>query len=87
MLRVLVVGMIAFELFLLLGNYRVLISEKFIPKGENAYVEGWGSIDGNQRQDSLVCEYFDGRKIVKSVMWYSPNNIFGVSGCHILEKW
>ena len=87
MIRLIVFLVVAFELFLALGSYRVLIQEQFIGKGEKEYVKGWGMVDGNASSGSLICTYFNGIKTIQAVKWYSPNDIFGASGCHILEKW
>lgn len=87
MIKILLIFIVGLEVFLLAGSYRILISEGRITAGEQAHIEGWGTLSGQEKQDSIVCKYFDGKKTINIVRWYSPNDVFGVSGCHFLEKW
>lgn len=62
---------------------RVLVSEKLIKPGQSYVVEGYGDLGADQGE-SLVCQYFTGRKIVTRVYNYAPNNIFGKDECPFL---
>ena len=41
---------------------------------------------GIGNQDALVCTYFNGRKIIEYVFWYSPSNFLGKSECLFFFK-
>jgi len=70
-------------IFLYITDTKILISEKRIRVGESYFVEDWGNIE-NANQDSLVCKYFNGRRILNRVFWYSPDNLFGRDSCSFL---
>ena len=69
----------------LLSNTKILLSEKKIESGEYYYVEGWDNV-GDASQASLVCTYFNGRKIIKKVFWYAPNNFMGRDSCSFIIR-
>lgn len=71
--------------FLFITNSKILISETKVIVGQDYYVEGWGNL-GDSNQDSLACRYFNGRKILDRVYWYSPNNILGRDSCPVLLR-
>gem|GEM_PF-1881328 len=64
---------------------RILVSEKLIKPGQSYIVEGYGDL-GASREESLVCSYFTGRKMVARVYSYAPNNLFGKDECPFLAK-
>ena len=72
---------------LLFGGYKVLIKEEHIEvnKGISRIVKGYGDL-GIGNQDALVCTYFNGRKIIEYVFWYSPSNFLGKSECLFFFK-
>ncbi len=70
---------------LLLTDTRILVGEVKVESGQEYIVEGYGDLKGNQ-QASLVCSYFNGRKVLKSVFWYAPNNIMGKDSCPFLNR-
>lgn len=72
-------------LSLLLTNTRILVGETKVEPGQEYVVENYGNLKGNQ-QASLVCSYFNGRKLLKTVFWYSPNNIMGRDSCPFLNR-
>lgn len=67
-------------LTILIWGYKVLLSETKINPWENYYVEDYGDL-WKSEQSSLVCSYFNWRKILQTVFWYSPNNIMGKDSC------
>lgn len=80
------IGIIAFLwILLLVTNSRILLNEVKVAPGEYYYVEGWDNV-GDANQASLICTYFNGRKILKNVLWYSPNNIFGRDSCPFIGR-
>ena len=87
MIKVAIFSIFLFELILLFGGYKVLIKEEHIEvnKGISRIVKGYGDL-GIGNQDSLVCTYFNGRKIVEYVFWYSPSNFLGKSECLFFFK-
>ena len=87
MLKILILSVVLFELILLFGGYKVLIKEEHIEvdKGISRVVKGYGDL-GIGNQDSLVCIYFNGRKIIENVFWYSPSNFLGKSECLFFYK-
>ena len=87
MLRLIFLSVILLELILLFGEYKILVKEEHIEvkKGVTRIVKGYGNL-GVGSQDSLVCNYFNGRKVLEEVYWYSPNNIFGISTCTFFKK-
>ena len=87
MLKIIISFVVLFELILLFGGYKVLIKEEHIEvdKGISRVVKGYGDL-GIGNQDSLVCIYFNGRKIIENVFWYSPSNFLGKSECLFFYK-
>ena len=64
---------------------RILISEIKIDPGQEYFVPDYGEIHSDS-QSTLICKYFNGRKILHSVYWYSPNNVMGRDTCPILGE-
>jgi hypothetical protein len=87
MIKVAIFSIFLFELILLFGGYKVLIKEEHIEvnKGISRIVKGYGDL-GIGNQDALVCTYFNGRKIIEYVFWYSPSNFLGKSECLFFFK-
>ncbi|PJC30797.1 hypothetical protein CO051_04910 [Candidatus Roizmanbacteria bacterium CG_4_9_14_0_2_um_filter_39_13] len=80
------ISIIAFLwILLLVTNSRILLNEIKIEPREYYFVEGWDNV-GDASQASLVCTYFNGSKILKNVLWYSPNNIFGRDSCPFVDR-
>ncbi len=79
-MRYLVIGFLAISLLLAISDRRVLIWQHKVIAGEDYYVEGFGSLKTNA-QDSLVCTYWTGWSVKKTVFWHSANNIFGRDKC------
>ena len=72
--------------FILVTGKGFLLNEKMIHPGTTFYVNPTWNV-GNSQQDSLVCKYFNGGKLVYRVYWYSPNNFMGRDSCpFILEE-
>ncbi len=69
----------------LITDTKLLVSEARVRVGEKYFISDYGNL-GDSKQDSLVCKYFNGRKFIIKVFWYSPNNIFGKDGCPFLLK-
>jgi hypothetical protein len=63
----------------------VLISETKVLPDDYYIVPEYGNLGKNQ-QASLVCRYFDGRKLRVEVFWYSSNNLFGRDSCPFIQK-
>ena len=82
MFKIIITSIVLFELILLFGEFKVLIKEEHIEvdKEVSRVVKGYGDL-GTNAQDSLICTYFNGRKIVENVFWYSPSNVLGISEC------
>ncbi len=74
---------VALELFLLLADARILVSERRVLPGESVVVDGHGDLSENS-QASLVCTYFDGRALRHTVYWYSPSSMLGRDACPFL---
>lgn len=36
-------------------------------------------------QETLVCKYFNGRKVLTETYWYAPNDLFGRSSCSFIN--
>ena len=70
---------------ILVTDTGIFISEVRVRSGEDYYIEDYGNL-GDDDQDSLVCKHFNGRKVLTSVFWYSPNNILGRNSCPFLYK-
>lgn len=69
----------------LLTNTEILIAETKVDPGQDYFVSDYGNL-GDNNQSSLVCKYFNGRKILTRVLWYSPNDIFGRSSCLFINR-
>lgn len=82
---VIAISAVAIWLMLLLTDTRVLISETKVNPGQKYIVEEHGDLGANN-QSTLVCRYFNGRKILTSVLWYSPNNFLGKDSCPFLTR-
>ena len=80
-----IVCLLLLWLFLLVTDRGLLLSEKKVEPGESYIVDDYGDL-GKSSQGSFVCRYFNGRKIVTDVYWYSPNNIFGRDSCPFLRE-
>ena len=76
---------VSLELILLTTGFRILLKEKKVNSGERYEIEDYGNL-GDGDSASLVCKYFDGRKIRITVFWYSANNIMGKDSCPFLFK-
>ena len=70
---------------LLLTDTRVLVGEVKVEPGQEFVVEDYGNL-GESKQASLVCSYFNGRKVLVNVFWYAPNNIMGKDSCPFLYR-
>lgn len=71
--------------YLLVSDSKLLLSETKVNPGGQLYVEGYGNLGAN-KQASLVCKYFNGRKLMQKVFWYSPNNFMGRDSCPFILK-
>jgi len=86
--RILSLGILAVIVLwfvLMITDSRILLSEKKIDPGQSYVVEDYGDL-GEASQASLVCLYFNGRKTMTEVFWYSPDNIFGRDSCPFLSQ-
>lgn len=72
---------ILFYFQLLFSDNRILLKEVRVKPGDSYFVEEYGNLGEKQKQDCLVCYYFNGRKILAKVFWYAPNNIMGKDSC------
>jgi hypothetical protein len=80
---VIVVAVVAFEAFLLLGGYRIFVGEERVRLGEHRVVEGWGDL-AERKQPSLVCDYFTGTGIQPHVFVFSHNGMLGRDDCPLI---
>jgi len=48
-------------------------------------VEGYGDL-GASSQASLVCRYFNGRRVLSTVFWHAPNNFMGRDSCPVISR-
>ena len=80
---VLVIAFFAFEAFLLLGGYRILVSEERVRLGEHQVVDGWGDL-AERNQASLVCRYFTGTSVQPHVFVFSRNGMLGRDDCPLI---
>jgi len=71
--------------YLLFTDTRILLDETMVQPGQDYTVEGHGNLKGNS-QPSLVCKYFNGRKVLHKVYWYSANNLMGRDSCPFISK-
>lgn len=72
-------------LYLLITDTRVFISEKKVNPGEQYFADSYGDL-GAYAQASLVCRYFNGRKVLQSVYRYASNNFMGKDSCPFIFK-
>ena len=80
---VLVVAFI-FEIFLFLSGSKVLTEELEVLPGEYIEADNFIRIFGNQIESNdpvLLCEYFNGRKLVYRKYLHSPINEGGKDAC------
>ena len=80
-----VVALVLAWVSLLVTDTRVLVGEVKVEPGQEYIVEGYGNL-GQNKQASLVCSYFNGRKILTKVFWYAPNNLFGRDSCPFIYR-
>ena len=72
------------EFFLFLTGSKTLIKEQIIAPGEPYPNEKLSKIFGDyhtEEEPYLICEYFNGRKIVFREFKYSPRNTGGKDAC------
>jgi len=67
-------------LYFIANDRRILIKETLIRPGQTYLVEDYGDL-GKSEAPSLVCEYFNGRRLLTTVFWYAPNNFMGRDSC------
>lgn len=79
-----VTGIVLLWFGLLVTDTRVLIGEVKIDPGQDYGVEGYRNLK-EDKQAALVCSYFNERKILRTVFWYSPNNLLGRDSCPFLR--
>ena len=75
---------ILFELFLFLSGAKILIEELEVLPGEYLESDNFTRIFGNQIEINdpvLLCEYFNGRKLVYRKYKHSPLNEGGKDAC------
>ncbi|MFN3698366.1 MAG: hypothetical protein ACK4VO_13085 [Pseudobdellovibrio sp.] len=72
---------LVFYLQLLFLDNRILLSEVLVKHGDSYFVEGYGQLGEKEKQDILVCNYFNGRKKITDVFWYASNNFMGRNSC------
>ncbi len=87
MIKSISIGFIALAiliwLYILITDTRVLIEEVKVNPGQSYLASGFGDL-GKNKQSSLACKYFNGRKIIQKVYWYSANNIMGKDSCKFI---
>ena len=66
--------------YILVTDTRVLLKEAKVEPGVHYIVEGYGDL-GKNKQASLACTYFNGRKVMQTVFWYAPSNFMGKDSC------
>ncbi|PIZ46778.1 hypothetical protein CO180_03500 [candidate division WWE3 bacterium CG_4_9_14_3_um_filter_41_6] len=76
---------IIFWILILVSDTKVLLSETKVKPGEDYYTEEYGNL-GENDASSLACKYFNGRKVLEVVFWYSPNNFLGRDSCPFLLR-
>ena len=72
------------EFFLFLTGSKTLVREQILAPGEPYPTEKLSRIFGDyhtEEEPHLICEYFNGRKIVFREFKYSPRNIGGKDAC------
>ena len=75
---------VTFEIFLFLSGSKVLIKELEVLPGEYLEEDKFTRIFGNQieiNEPVLLCEYFNGRKLVYRKYKHSPLNEGGKDAC------
>lgn len=72
------------DIWVLVTDRRILIWKTIVRPGPTFVVEDHGDLDKN-RSPSLVCRYFNGRKILTIAFWYASNNIMGRDSCPFLR--
>lgn len=75
-MRYLILGVVAISLMLAVSDRRLLIWQDKAEVGQHYYVDGYGDLYGNA-QASLVCSYWTGWSIKKSVFWYDAGGFMG----------
>ena len=70
---------------LVFSGVKILLSEFKVEPGSHYYIEEYSDIV-ESGQDSLVCKYFNGIKIVKKVFKYSFDNTSGIDSCPFILK-
>ncbi len=70
---------------LVVTDTRILVEEKLIRPGQRYVVEGYGDLAQNS-QASLVCRYFNGRRVLSTVFWHAPNNFMGRDSCPVISR-
>ena len=76
----LIVSCICIYGYILVSDTRVLLKETKVEVGDNYIQKDYGNL-GDLGQASLVCKYFNGRKVLDQVLWYSSSNSFGRDSC------
>lgn len=79
-IKAFIVLLVLLWIMILVSDTKVLIWEDKVNPGQKYFVEDYGDL-GNAGQSQLVGKYFNGRKIVTRVFWYSANNFFGRDSC------
>ena len=75
---------IIFEIFLFLSGSKVLTEELEVLPGEYLEADNFKQVFGNQievNEPVLLCEYFNGRKLVYRKYKHSPLNEGGKDAC------
>jgi hypothetical protein len=70
---------------LVVTDIRILVEEKLIQPGQRYVGEGYGDL-GTNSQASLVCRYFNGRRVLSTVFWHAPNNFMGRDSCPVFSR-
>ena len=70
---------------LLVTDTRILVDEELVQPGQTYMVEGYRDLGANN-QASLVCRYFNGRRVLSTVFWYAPNNFMGRDNCPFVSR-
>ena len=70
---------------LVVTDSRILVEERLVQPGQAYVVEGHGDL-GENSQASLVCRYFNGRRVLSTVFWYAPNNFMGRDSCPFISR-
>jgi len=81
----LILGALGLWFCIMIFDLRVLLKERKVNPGETFIVEEHGDL-GKSSQSSLVCSYFNGRRLLTRVFWYSQNNIMGRDSCPFILR-